>query len=96
LLQDNHNRVYAVSLTDISREKLVVKRFQNVSRVMVWSAISKKMQMDLNSLDYFAWEYTQLHKTHEFGQIQNLLEKDSGRNATTTGACRSKQNFKLL
>jgi hypothetical protein len=31
---------------------------------------------------------TRLHKTHDFGQIQNPLDQDLLRNTTTTGACR--------
>jgi hypothetical protein len=30
------------------------------------------------------FDQTQIHKTNDFNQIQNLLDQDSGRNATTT------------
>jgi hypothetical protein len=36
---------------------------------------------------------TRLHKIHDFGQIQNPLDQDLGRNATTTtAACMSFKN----
>jgi hypothetical protein len=52
LLQDYHNqqndRVWSVSLADASKEKLFVERFQNVSRVMVWGAISRSGKLPLH------------------------------------------------
>jgi hypothetical protein len=30
---------------------------------------------------------TWLHKTNDFGHIQNLFDQNLGKNATTTGAC---------
>jgi transposase len=51
LLQDSHNqqndRVYAKRLTDVPSNKLAVERYQNVSRVMVWGAISKRGKLPL-------------------------------------------------
>jgi hypothetical protein len=40
-----NDRFSFVSLRVISREELVVKRFQNMARVMVWNAISKKRRV---------------------------------------------------
>lgn len=51
LLQDTHNqqndRVYAVKLAEAPRDKLAVQRFQNVSRVMVWGAVSRNVKLPL-------------------------------------------------
>lgn len=55
LLQDSHNqqndRVYSVSLASAPRDKLAVERFQNVSRIMVWGAISKKGKLPLHFVE---------------------------------------------
>lgn len=55
LLQDSHNqqndRVYAAKLADAPRDKLAVERFQNVSRVMVWGAISLRGKLPLHFVD---------------------------------------------
>jgi hypothetical protein len=132
-------------LRDIPRGKSVVKRFQNVFRVIVWGAILKKdkllllfiicsntilfparfcaishyqthsevvkrqfMLHDLISSKRLACIVTGsqpfgnqhwLHKTHDFGQIQNPLDKDSGRYAKTIGALCvrvSHQKYKVL
>lgn len=54
-LQDSHNqqndRVYGVSLKDIPIDKLAVERFQNVSAVMVWGAISPRGKLPLLFID---------------------------------------------
>lgn len=51
LLQDNHNqqndRVYGKTLADIPRDKLAVERYQNVSKIMVWGAVSRKGKLPL-------------------------------------------------
>ena len=51
LLQDFDNqqndRVWAISLHDIPKEKLAVERYQNHSSVMVWGAISKRGKLPL-------------------------------------------------
>ena len=41
------NRVWAVSLHDIPANKLQMKRFQNVTSVMVWAAICKRGKLPL-------------------------------------------------
>lgn len=55
LLQDSHNqqndRVYARSLKDAPRDKLSVERYQNVSAVMVWGAISPRGTLPLLFID---------------------------------------------
>lgn len=54
-LQDTHNqqndRVYGISLNSIPVNKLAVERFQGVSAVMVWGAISKKGKFPLLFID---------------------------------------------
>lgn len=51
LLQESHNaqndRVYAATLDDIPSNKRNVQRFQNVSSVMVWGAISPRGKLPL-------------------------------------------------
>lgn len=51
LLQESHNtqndRVYATSLDNIPTNKRQVQRFQNVSSVMVWGAISRRAKLPL-------------------------------------------------
>ena len=51
LLQKNHNsqndRVYAANMADIPKDKRAVERFQNVSSVMVWGAVSSKGKLPL-------------------------------------------------
>lgn len=51
LLQDSHNqqndRVYGKSLKNIPVDKLAIERYQNVSRVMVWGAVSRKGKLPL-------------------------------------------------
>lgn len=54
-LQEPHNpqndRVYAASMSEIPANKIGVERFQNVSSVMVWGAISKKGKLPLLFID---------------------------------------------
>jgi hypothetical protein len=51
LLQESHNqqnnRVYVKKLSDASMNKLAVERYQNVSSVKVWGAVSKKGKLPL-------------------------------------------------
>jgi hypothetical protein len=50
-LNVKHNRVWSVSQSDISREKLTVPRDQNASPVMMWGAISRKERLPLVSIN---------------------------------------------
>ena len=55
LLQNSHNqqndRVWSVKLADAPKDKLAVERFQNVSSVMVWGAVSKRGKLPLHFVE---------------------------------------------
>lgn len=85
LLQDSHNqqndRVYAKSLNDAPRNILAVERYQNVSRVMVWGAISRKGKLPLLFIekgvkinaDYYIQHVL---KDHLLPHAESLYEND--------------------
>uniref|UniRef100_A0A2M4DSA6 Putative dde superfamily endonuclease n=1 Tax=Anopheles darlingi TaxID=43151 RepID=A0A2M4DSA6_ANODA len=50
-LNKQNDRVYGQSLRDIPASKIAVERYQNVSAVMVWGAISSKGKLPLLFID---------------------------------------------
>jgi hypothetical protein len=50
-LNVQHDRVWSVSMSDISREILTVPRYQNASPGMVWGVISRKVHLLLIFID---------------------------------------------
>lgn len=85
LLQDSHNqqndRVWSVSLYDAPVDKLAVERFQNVSRVMVWGAISRKGKIPLHFVETGAkidqnYYITSILETHLLPNAKKLYKDD--------------------
>jgi DNA-directed RNA polymerase len=85
LLQEIHKQqnklVYSVSLRNISRKKLAVKRFQTVSRLKIFGSCSEKRQ-DTPSIieagvkisqDYYI---EHILENHQFEHAKNLHEED--------------------
>lgn len=93
LLQESHNqqndRVYVKRLSDAPMDKLAVERYQNVSRVMVWGAISKKGKLPLLFIekgvkidtDYYIQnvlkEHLLPHATRLYGDQFYCFQQDS-------------------